>query len=196
MAKLFGFSIENNEETPKSVVSPVPDSKEDQSDYYMTSGFFGNYVDLEGVFKNEFQLIRRYREMALHPEVDGAVEDVIQESIVSDTNESYTLSNVNDKNNNIRTNLGLDFIKNNGWSYKSNYERNQNENGYSDILYIGATYLPENDNEYASLSLDGEKTFVNYTKNIYGFNLEFNSNYSLFREVPDYGANIKISSIF
>ena len=88
MAKLFGFSIENNEETPKSVVSPVPDSKEDQSDYYMTSGFFGNYVDLEGVFKNEFQLIRRYREMALHPEVDGAVEDVIQESIVSDTNES------------------------------------------------------------------------------------------------------------
>ena len=88
MAKLFGFSIENNEETPKSVVSPVPMSKEDQSDYYMTSGFFGNYVDLEGVFKNEFELIRRYREMALHPEVDGAIEDVIQETLVSDTNES------------------------------------------------------------------------------------------------------------
>ena len=88
MAKLFGFSIENDEQTPKSVVSPVPDSKADQSDYYMTSGFFGNYVDLEGVFKNEFELIRRYREMALHPEVDGAIEDVIQESIVSDTNES------------------------------------------------------------------------------------------------------------
>jgi len=88
MAKLFGFSIENNEETPKSVVSPVPMSKEDQSDYYMTSGFFGNYVDLEGVFKNEFELIRRYREMALHPEVDGAIEDVIQETLVADTNES------------------------------------------------------------------------------------------------------------
>jgi hypothetical protein len=63
-------------------------SKEDQSDYYLTSGFFGNYVDLEGVFKNEFQLIRRYREMALHPECDGAIEDVIQETLVSDTNES------------------------------------------------------------------------------------------------------------
>ena len=98
MAKLFGFSIENNEETPKSVVSPVPASKEDQSDYYMTSGFFGNYVDMEGVFKNEFDLIRRYREMALHPEVDGAIEDVIQESIVSDTNDSpveIELSNLN-----------------------------------------------------------------------------------------------------
>ena len=47
----------------QSVVSPVPNAKEDQSDYYMTSGLFGNYVDLEGVFKNEFQLVRRYREM-------------------------------------------------------------------------------------------------------------------------------------
>ena len=98
MAKLFGFSIENNEETPKSVVSPVPESHEDQTDHYMTSGFFGNYVDMEGVFKNEFDLIRRYREMALHPECDGAIEDVIQESIVSDTNDSpveIELSNLN-----------------------------------------------------------------------------------------------------
>ena len=88
MAKLFGFSIEDNEKTPKSVVSPVPPSHEDQNDHYMTSGFFGNYVDLEGVYKNEFDLIRRYREMALHPEVDAAVEDIIQEAIVTDTNES------------------------------------------------------------------------------------------------------------
>ena len=88
MAKLFGFSIEDNEETSKSVVSPVPPSQEDGNDFYMTSGFFGNYVDLEGVFKNEFELIRRYREMALHPEVDAAIEDVIQEAIVADTNDS------------------------------------------------------------------------------------------------------------
>ena len=77
-------------------------------------------------------------------------------------------------------NLGLDFIKNNGWSFKSNYERNQNDNGYSDILYIGATYIPENDSEYASFSLDGEKTFINYTKNINGFDLKFVSHYNLF----------------
>ena len=79
MARLFGFSIENNDETPKSVVSPVPPSQEDGNDHYMTAGFFGNYVDLEGVYKNEFDLIRRYREMALHPEVDSAIEDVVHE---------------------------------------------------------------------------------------------------------------------
>ena len=88
MAKLFGFSIEDNEKTPKSVVSPVPPSREDENDFYLTSGFFGNYVDLEGVYKNEFDLIRRYREMALHPECDAAIEDVIQEAIVCDTNDS------------------------------------------------------------------------------------------------------------
>ena len=52
MAKLFGFSIEDNEKTPKSVVSPVPPSREDENDFYLPSGFFGNYLDLEGVYKN------------------------------------------------------------------------------------------------------------------------------------------------
>ena len=46
------------------------------------------YVDIEGVYKSEFDLIKRYREMALHPEVDGAIEDVINEAIVSDQNDS------------------------------------------------------------------------------------------------------------
>ena len=116
-------------------------------------------------------------------------------SYVSDSSKSYVLSNVNDSNYNIRMNLGMDLIKNNGWSFKSNYERNQTDGGYNDTLYIGAAYISANDSEYA-LSLDGEKSFVNYSKNINGFDIEFNSNYSLFTEVPDYGANIKISSIF
>ena len=113
----------------------------------------------------------------------------------SDSSKSYVISNVNDTDYNLRMNLGMDLIKNNGWSFKSNYERNQSDRGYKDTLYIGAAYISVNDSEYA-LSLDGEKTFMNYTKNINGFDLEFNSNYSLFREVPDYGANIKISTIF
>ena len=92
-------------------------------------------------------------------------------------------------------NLGMDLIKNNGWSFKSNYERNQSDRGYNDTLYIGAAYISANDSEYA-LSLDGEKTFMNYTKNINGFDIKLDSNYSLFREIPDYGANIKVSTIF
>ena len=98
MAKLFGFSIEDSQEESKSVVSPVPPSNEDGNDHYITSGFFGSYVDIEGTYKNEVELIRRYREMALHPEVDSAIEDIVNEAIVSDLNDSpveIELSNLN-----------------------------------------------------------------------------------------------------
>ena len=56
-------------------------------DHYLTSGFFGSYVDIEGVFRTEFDLIKRYRETILHPEVDSAVEDIVNEAIVSDSND-------------------------------------------------------------------------------------------------------------
>ena len=98
MAKLFGFSIEDNEKTPESVVSPIPENKEDGVDHFASSGFFGSYLDIEGVYKTEFDLIRRYREMALHPEVDSAIEDIVNEAIVSDTNDTpvkIELSNLN-----------------------------------------------------------------------------------------------------
>jgi hypothetical protein len=88
MAKLFGFSIEDSEELSKGLVSPVPPNKEDGVDHYLTSGFFGSYVDIEGVYRTEFDLIKRYREMALHPECDSAIEDIVNEAIVSDTNDS------------------------------------------------------------------------------------------------------------
>ena len=98
MAKLFGFSIEDTEPLSPSAVSPVPPNNEDGVDHYMSSGFFGSYVDIEGVYRTEFELIKRYREMSLHPEVDSAIEDIVNEAIVSDTNDTpveIELSNLN-----------------------------------------------------------------------------------------------------
>jgi len=89
MAKLFGFKIEDeSKDKSKGIVSPVPRTDEDSSDYYVSSGFYGQYVDIDGVYKSEADLIKRYREMALHPEVDSAIEDIINEAIVSDQNDS------------------------------------------------------------------------------------------------------------
>jgi len=87
MSKLFGFSIENSEPLSPTAVSPVPPNNEDGVDHYASSGFFGSYVDLEGVYRTEFELIKRYREMSLHPEVDSAIEDIVNEAIVSDAND-------------------------------------------------------------------------------------------------------------
>jgi len=98
MAKLFGFSIEDTEPLSPTTVSPVPPNNEDGVDHYLTSGFFGSYVDLEGVYRTEFDLIKRYREMALHPECDSAIEDIVNEAIVSDSNDipvQIELSNLN-----------------------------------------------------------------------------------------------------
>ena len=98
MARLFGFSIDDGQSKPPSVVSPVPQSNADGVDNYISSGFYGQYVDIEGVYKTEHDLIRRYREMALHPECDGAIEDVVNEALVSDLYDSpveVELSNLN-----------------------------------------------------------------------------------------------------
>ena len=98
MAKLFGFSIEDKNQLSPTAVSPVPPNNEDGSDHYLSSGFFGSYVDIEGVYRTEFDLIKRYREMALHPEADSAIEDIVNEAVVSDTNDTpveIELSNLN-----------------------------------------------------------------------------------------------------
>ncbi len=111
MPKLFGFSIDDSGSKSPTTLSPVPQSKEDQSDHYLSSGFFGSYVDIEGVYRTEFDLIKRYREMALHPEADSAIEDIVNEAIVSDTNDSpveIELSNLN-ASDGIKTKIRNEF---------------------------------------------------------------------------------------
>ncbi len=101
MAKLFGFSIEETQKKSTSIISPVPKNNEDGVDNFISSGFYGQYVDIEGAYRSEYDLIRRYREMALHPEADGAIEDVVNEAIVSDLYDSpveVELSNLNASN--------------------------------------------------------------------------------------------------
>ena len=100
MAKLFGFSIDDSSDKlkSKSIVSPVPPNNDDGVDNFIASGFYGQYLDIEGVYRTEFDLIKRYREMALHPECDNAIEDVVNEAIVSDLYDSpveIELSNLN-----------------------------------------------------------------------------------------------------
>ena len=98
MSKLFGFSIEPSEEKSKSIVSPVPPNNADGVDNFISSGFYGQYLDIEGVYRTEHDLIKRYREMAIHPECDNAIEDVVNEAIVSDLYDSpveIELTNLN-----------------------------------------------------------------------------------------------------
>ena len=86
MSQLFGFSINGGTSKPKGQ-SPIPPNADDGV-ATVAGGYFGHYVDIEGVARNEFDLIRRYRDMALHPEVDSAIDEIVNEAIVSDENQS------------------------------------------------------------------------------------------------------------
>ena len=60
---------------------------EDGTQVVAAGGFFGSYLDMDGSAKTEQDLIRRYREIALHPECDMAIEDIVNEAITSNENQ-------------------------------------------------------------------------------------------------------------
>ena len=82
---LFGFKIGKKEEDKVQVEqSFAPPTNDDGSLTISSSAFFGTAIDVDGSAKNEVELIIRYREMSLQPEVDSAIEDVVNEAIVQD----------------------------------------------------------------------------------------------------------------
>ena len=83
MADLFGFSITRTKKPQDPKQSFTTPQADDGTQTVAAGGYFGQYLDMEGTAKNEQDLIRRYREIALHPECDMAVEDIINEAIVA-----------------------------------------------------------------------------------------------------------------
>ena len=83
--ELFGFSIgkKKQEEVKTSQEVITPDSY-DGSYILETGGVFGTFVDFSGAVRDENQMIQHYRSMALYPEVDAAIEDIVNEAIVLD----------------------------------------------------------------------------------------------------------------
>ena len=82
---IWAFQI-NRKEGQKGQ-SPVPPSA-DEPVSVAAGGYFGTYVDTDATARNEYELIRRYRDMSLHPEVDSAVDEIVNEFVVSDANDS------------------------------------------------------------------------------------------------------------
>ena len=83
MAQLFGFSITRVKKPQDPKQSFTTPQAEDGTQTVAAGGYFGQYLDMEGTAKNEQELIRRYREIALHPECDMAIEDIVTEAIVA-----------------------------------------------------------------------------------------------------------------
>tara|TARA_Y100001938_G_scaffold127317_1_gene180077 strand:+ start:23539 stop:25062 length:1524 start_codon:yes stop_codon:yes gene_type:complete len=85
VAEFFGFEIKRKE-TPSNSQTFTAPTADDGVQTIMGGGHYGTYLDIEGKVNNEADLIRRYREVAMQPECDQAIEDVINEGIVIDDN--------------------------------------------------------------------------------------------------------------
>jgi hypothetical protein len=87
--RLFGFNIGKKdvvqEQPPEQKTFALPTSALDDGAVTITqNAYYGTYVDLEGAVRNELELITRYREMANHPELEQAIDDIVNESITHD----------------------------------------------------------------------------------------------------------------
>ncbi len=81
MAELFGFEIKRRQPEP---ISFAPERKDDGAVVVSEGGVYGTYVDLDGSIRTESELVTKYREMAEHPEVEHAIDDIVNEVITQE----------------------------------------------------------------------------------------------------------------
>ena len=99
--KLFGFELPigrkkddpQQEPTQKTFALPQND---DGAVTIQSGAYYGTYVDLDGVVRNEIELVTRYREMSMQPELETAVDEIINEAIVADDAGSSVEINTDD----------------------------------------------------------------------------------------------------
>jgi len=83
---LFGFTISREKEEKDASTQPsfATPNNDDGALTITSAAYYGTYVDLDGTAKNEVELISRYREMSMQPEIESAIDDIVNEAIVQD----------------------------------------------------------------------------------------------------------------
>ena len=95
---LFGFTISRDKLADEKATqqSFSPPQNDDGALTITSAAYYGTYVDLDGTAKNEVELISRYREMAMQPEIESAIDDIVNEAICQD-DDGTTIKIVLDK---------------------------------------------------------------------------------------------------
>lgn len=91
--KLFGFEFKKTEvDIEDKAPSFTPKENNDGAMEVAAGGAYGTYIDLDGTIRSEAELVTKYRDMALHPECDAAVDEIINESISIDEEEIVNIN--------------------------------------------------------------------------------------------------------
>ena len=84
---LFGFSVSRKNTQPEAPVAHIESfatpEQDDGAHLIEAGGLYGQTLDLDGVIKNDIDMIVKYRSMIHHHEVDAAVSDIVNESIIT-----------------------------------------------------------------------------------------------------------------
>ena len=161
----------------------------------VAAGFLFNLNDIEtpdGIFKPNGGLEIVYD---ITPDVKLEYSNQGSSNVNTATIEQYS-------HKNIRANIGIEAIYNNGLTLSLNYERFQHIDSHryshTDSFLIKVGHIIEEDSEFAFNfdPLKNNEASIDYTKNINGFDVKVSSNYSLMSEIPDYAANLEISNTF
>lgn len=96
---LFGFEIVRKTDTPaeeKNQPTFSPEVTDDGAVVVAAGGVYGTFIDLQGAARTEAELVTKYREMSQHPEVENAVDDIVNEAIVDDEKQDIVKLNLDD----------------------------------------------------------------------------------------------------
>jgi hypothetical protein len=98
MANFFGFEIRraNQEAIQDKQPTFAPEVHDDGAVVVAAGGAYGTYVDLQGAARTEAELVTKYREMSMHPEVERAIDDILNEAIVVQEKEKIVQINLDD----------------------------------------------------------------------------------------------------
>jgi hypothetical protein len=98
MVQLFGFEIsrKKNQVEDEQNKSFAPPQNDDGAVTIQSGSYYGTYVDLDGTVRNEIELITRYREMSMQPELETAIDEIVNEAIVNDDNGQAVELNTDD----------------------------------------------------------------------------------------------------
>lgn len=84
LEQFFGIEFRKKQQPEQKIPTFTPEENDDGSVIVAPGGTYATYADLDGVIRNDAELISKYREMIQHPEIDSAVEDIVNEMVVSE----------------------------------------------------------------------------------------------------------------
>ena len=179
----FGTSSTNSQDTYDSLTFKTGN---------IAAGFkFDNFIDINDGRLSRNGSLEYIRDLTSN--IDYKFKNHSDNVLVTKTVETHSIHN-------IKGNLGFEILYENGYTFALNYERFQglDYSSHQDSIFFKFGHLREEDSEFAFnyKPLQNNQMEISYVKDVNGFDVKVISNYSLMSEIPDYGANIEVSSTF